>query len=108
MSGADVRLWVSSCDYSQDVSISENILKQVSDAYRRFRNTFRFLLGNLNDFTPDDFVGDWDALEPLDQWAMVRLSQLLADVEAAYESYRFNSVYRALYDYVNDISAVYM
>lgn len=60
------RLWVSSCDYSQDVSISENILKQVSDAYRRFRNTFRFLLGNLNDFTPDDFVEDWDALEPLD------------------------------------------
>ena len=107
--GADVlRLWVSSCDYSQDVSISENILKQVSDAYRRFRNTFRFLLGNLNDFTPDDFVEDWDALEPLDQWALVRLSQLLADVEAAYESYRFNSVYRALYDYVNDISAVYM
>ena len=107
--GADVlRLWVSSCDYSQDVSISENILKQVSDAYRRFRNTFRFLLGNLNDFTPDDFVEDWDALEPLDQWALVRLSQLLADVEASYESYRFNSVYRALYDYVNDISAVYM
>ena len=62
----------------------------------------------MNDFTPDDFVRDWDALEPLDQWAMVRLSQLLADVEAAYESYRFNSVYRALYDYVNDISAVYM
>jgi len=107
--GADVlRLWVSSCDYSQDVSISENILKQVSDAYRRFRNTFRFLLGNLNDFTPDDFVEDWDALEPLDQWALVRLSQLLADAEASYESYRFNSVYRALYDYVNDISAVYM
>ena len=107
--GADVlRLWVSSCDYSQDVSISENILKQVSDAYRRFRNTFRFLLGNLDDFTPDDFVGDWDALEPLDQWALVRLSQLLADVEASYESYRFNSAYRALYDYVNDISAVYM
>ncbi|MFR1167726.1 MAG: class I tRNA ligase family protein [Adlercreutzia equolifaciens] len=73
--GADVlRLWVSSCDYSQDVSISENILKQVSDAYRRFRNTFRFLLGNLNDFTPDDFVGDWDALEPLDQWASCALA----------------------------------
>ena len=59
-----------------------------------FRNTFRFLLGNLDDFTPDDFVGDWDALEPLDQWALVRLSQLLADVEASYESYRFNSAYR--------------
>ncbi len=50
-------------------------MKQVSDAYRRFRNTFRFLLGNLNDFTPDDFVEDWDALEPLDQWALVRLSR---------------------------------
>ena len=107
--GADIiRLWVASVDTSTDVAIDHEILARTSDAYRRFRNTFRFLLGNLNDFTPDDFVGDWDALEPLDQWAMVRLSQLLADVEAAYESYRFNSVYRALYDYVNDISAVYM
>ncbi len=106
--GADVlRLWVSSCDYSQDVSISDGILKQVSDAYRRFRNTFRFLLGNLDDFGPADFV-DWDDLEPIDQWQMVRTLQLLSEVEAAYEALKFNAVYRALYEYVNDLSAVYM
>ena len=59
--GADVlRLWVASADYAQDVSISDNILKQVSDAYRRFRNTFRFLLGNLSDFDDqNDAVADW-------------------------------------------------
>lgn len=106
--GADVlRLWVSSCDYSQDVSISDGILKQVSDAYRRFRNTFRFLLGNLDDFGPADFV-EWDDLEPIDQWQMVRTLQLLSEVEAAYEALKFNAVYRALYEYVNDLSAVYM
>ena len=107
--GADVlRLWVSSVDYSQDVSISDGILKQVSDAYRRFRNTFRFLLGNLDDFSNDDAVTDWDALEPIDQWQLVRTVRLLAEVEAAYEALRFNAVYRALYEYVNELSAVYM
>ena len=107
--GADVlRLWVSSCDYSQDVSISEGILKQVSDAYRRFRNTFRFLLGNLNDFGPENMVESWDELEPLDQWALVRLTEVLAEVEAGYENYRYNGVYRTLYEYVNELSSVYM
>lgn len=108
--GADVlRLWVSSVDYSQDVSISDNILKQVSDAYRRFRNTYRFLLGNLDDFDPYvDAVSSWDELEPIDQWAMVRTYKLLTDVEAGYEAYRYNTVYRVAYDFVNDLSAVYM
>lgn len=107
--GADVlRLWVASVDYSQDVSISDNILKQVSDTYRRFRNTFRFLLGNLDDVTTADLLTSWDALEPIDQWALVRTYKLLQDVEAAYDSYRFNNVYRLAYDFVNDLSAVYM
>ncbi|MCI8468457.1 MAG: isoleucine--tRNA ligase, partial [Eggerthellaceae bacterium] len=107
--GADVlRLWVASVDYSQDVSISDGILKQVSDAYRRFRNTFRFLLGSLDDISEDALVRDWDALESIDQWMMVRTEQLLAEVEASYEALRFNAVYRALYDYVNELSAVYM
>ncbi len=108
--GADVlRLWVSSVDYSQDVSISDNILKQVSDAYRRFRNTYRFLLGNLDDFdAAADAITDWNELEPIDQWAMVRTYKLLQDVEAGYEAYRFNTVYRLAYDFVNDLSAVYM
>ena len=109
--GADVlRLWVSSVDYSVDVSISENILKQVSDAYRKFRNSFRFLLANLNDFDDQvNAVTDWNALLPVDQWIMARTRDLLAEVNAAYDEYRFHNVYRAVYDFVvNDLSAVYM
>ncbi len=108
--GADVlRLWVASVDYSQDVSISDSILKQVSDAYRRFRNTFRFLLGNLNDFDFErDGVAEWDALEPVDKHMMIKLADVLAEIEAAYASYKFNSVYRIAYDFVNELSAVYM
>ncbi len=107
--GADVlRLWVASVDYSQDVSISDNILKQVSDAYRRFRNTFRFLLGNLDDFSPADAVTSWDELEPIDQYMMAKSYAVLQDIEEAYKAYRYNAVYRAAYDFVNDLSAVYL
>ena len=110
-SGADVlRLWVSSVDYSQDVSISENILQRTSDAYRKIRNTFRFILGSLDGFDDEkDAVREWSALEPIDQWAMVRLERLLSDVEKAYDEFKFHLVYRAVYDYiVGDLSAVYL
>ncbi len=108
--GADVlRLWVSSVDYSQDVSISDNILKQVSDAYRRFRNTFRFLLGNLSDFDDTrDMVQSWDDLEPIDQYMMAKTASVLAEIRDAYAAYKFNVVYRVAYDFANDLSAVYM
>lgn len=108
--GADVlRLWVSSVDYSQDVSISDNILKQVSDAYRRFRNTFRFLLGNLGDFdSTKNNVTSWDALEPLDRYMLAKTYQMLQNVEAEYQAYHFNAIYRLTYDFVNDLSSVYM
>lgn len=108
--GADVlRLWVASVDYSQDVSISQDILKRTSDTYRRFRNTFRFLLGVLNDFSRDDAVVEWDQLEPFDQWALVRLSRLLDEVNEAYDNFKFHHVYRLIYDYVvGDLSAVYL
>ena len=108
--GADVlRLWVSSVDYSQDVRISNDILKQVADAYRRFRNTFRFLLGNLNDFDDtQDCITSWDALEPLDQWMMVRTLRFVEEVTDHYNNYRFYAVYRAAYDMVNEMSSVYM
>ena len=110
-SGADVlRLWVSSVDYSQDVNIGDEILERTSEAYRRIRNTFRFLLGNLSDFDYRcDAVASWDDLSPLDQWALVRVRHLLHDVEAAYDAYKYHLVYRAVYDYiVSDLSAVYM
>ena len=89
--GADVlRLWVASVDYSRDVSISDGILKQVSDAYRRFRNTFRFLLGSLDDFGNADFVGAWDDLEPIDRHVMAKAALLHSEIARAYASYRFN------------------
>ena len=107
--GADVlRLWVASVDYSQDVSISDGILKQVSDAYRRFRNTFRFLLGSLDDFSDELIAKSWDDLEPIDRAMMAKTYALLGEVEAAYDACRFNAVYRAAYDFVNDLSSVYM
>ncbi|OUO91444.1 isoleucine--tRNA ligase [Gordonibacter sp. An230] len=107
--GADVlRLWVASVDYSQDVSISDGILKQVSDAYRRFRNTFRFLLGSLDDFSDELIAKSWDDLEPIDRAMMAKTHALLVEVEAAYDACRFNAVYRAAYDFVNDLSSVYM
>ena len=106
--GADVlRLWVSSVDYSQDVRISDGILKQVSDAYRRIRNTFRFLLGNLNDFTMDKAVS-WEQLEPIDRYVLVELADLLEQVEQAYDEFHFHYVYRTVYNYVDDLSGVYM
>lgn len=108
--GADVlRLWVASVDYSQDVSISDSILQRTSDAYRKFRNIFRFLLGNLNDFSAADRVASFDDLEPIDKWVMAKLAEVLNDVNTAYENYKFHNVYRALYDFVNnDLSAIYM
>ncbi len=109
-SGADVlRLWVASVDYAQDVRIGDVVLQRTSEAYRRIRNTFRFLLGSLDDFDPSrDTVTDWEALDPFDRHIMREIAQLLATVEAAYDAYRFNGVYRAIYDFMNELSAVYL
>lgn len=109
--GADVlRLWVSSVDYSQDVRISDDILAGTSDAYRRIRNTFRFLLGSLDDFDDErDSVTSWDDLEPLDQWAYVATLELLDDVTEAYENYKFHLVFRSIYEFItNTLSSIYM
>lgn len=110
-SGADVlRLWVSSVDYSQDVNIGDEILQRTSEAYRRIRNTFRFLLGNLSDFDHRNHcITQWEELTPVDKWAMLRINQLLHEVEDAYESYKYHVVYRSVYEYIiNDLSAIYM
>ncbi len=107
--GAEVlRMWTSSVDYSQDVSIGDEILQRTSDTYRKFRNTFRFLLGNLSDFDDARDRVSWDELEPIDQYMMVKTAKMLDEVTAAYDEYRFHYVYRAAYDFVNDLSNVYM
>ncbi len=109
-SGADIiRLWVASSDYSQDVSISDEILERTSEAYRRIRNTFRFLLGNLYDFRPGDQSVEWDELDELDRYALVTLGDLVERVTQAYEEWKFHQVFHAVYGYVvTDLSAFYL
>jgi len=109
-SGADIlRLWVASSDYSVDVAISPDILKHVGEAYRRIRNTFRFMLGNLYDFKPGvDNVG-YEELEELDKWALHEMTGLLKTVTANYESYRFHAVYHSVYNFfTNELSSLYL
>jgi isoleucyl-tRNA synthetase len=100
--GADIlRLWVASVDTSVDVPCDADILNHVGEAYRRFRNTFRFLLGELED--QFDFETDAVAIEdlnPYDKLMLARLCDVHAQVTEAYKGYRFNQVYRTLYDFV--------
>ncbi len=108
--GADIlRLWVTSCDYREDVRISEEILGQVAESYRKIRNTFRYLLANLYDFQP---ARDRVAIPPsqeLDRWALERATQLLETVTQAYETYQFHEATRAIYQFcVVDLSAFYL
>jgi len=108
-SGADiVRLWVASADYGQDISVSDEIIDRTSEAYRRIRNTFRFLLSNLYDFDPAVDSVPLDEMPDLDRWAMGRLATMLDEVTAAYDEWRFHAVFRTVFDYVGDLSAVYL
>jgi isoleucyl-tRNA synthetase len=108
-SGADiVRLWVAAADYSQDVSVSDEILARTSEAYRRIRNTFRFLLSNLGDFDPATDSVAWSDMPELDRFAMAELAELSTRVTASYDEWRFHAVYRAVYDYVGEFSSIYL
>ncbi len=108
--GADIlRLWVASIDYRVDVRLSNDILKQLSEAYRKIRNTTRFILSNLNDFVPDrDSVSD-DKLEEIDRWALMRLNQLAAQVNHAYKAYEFHDAFHKIHNFcVVDLSNFYL
>ena len=108
--GAEVlRLWVASENYQDDVKVSDEILKHVSDAYRKMRNTLRFLLGNLSDFDPArDAVGP-EALFEIDRWALARFAELTRRLTRAYERYEFHAVYHGLFNFCGTtISSLYM
>lgn len=108
--GAEIlRLWVAASDYKDDVRISDNILKQLSDAYRRIRNTCRFLIGNLYDFNPaTDMVAE-EALTDLDRYALHKLNLLVERVNRAYETYGFHTVYHGIHNFCTvDLSALYL
>ena len=92
--GADVlRLWVSSENYTEDVGISEEMLNRMSEAYRRIRNTFRFILGNLSDFDPKLNRVDPQDYLPLDRWAWMEAQKGLASLTEAYDQYQFTKVF---------------
>lgn len=107
--GADVlRLWLASSDYFNDIRISYNILMQQVEVYKKIRNTIRYLLGNLYDFTPKDAV-PYEKLLPIDRWALGRLQQIIATVTEGYESYEISKVYNTLVKYCSvELSAVYL
>ena len=107
--GADMlRLWVSSADYTQDMRISKEIMKQLSQAYLKIRNTARYMLGNLDGFDPDQSVAVSDMLE-LDRWAVAAFNELVKTARGGYDAYEFHTVYRAIYNFcVVDMSNFYL
>ena len=112
--GADVlRLWVSSVDYTSDAKMSKDILKQLSEIYRKIRNTARILLANLGrpgeDFDPASDMVEYDALEQIDKWALGRLNALVGRITEAYEKYQFHLLYHDLHNFcTTDMSKLYI
>lgn len=108
--GADVmRLWISSVDYQGDMRLSPAIVKQMSDVYRKIRNTFRYLLGNLYDFDPARDSVAYEDMEEFDRWALLRLEQIRSEVSKAYEDYQFHVMYHAIHNFCTvDLSAIYL
>ena len=108
--GAEIlRLWVSATDYREDIRISENILRQLSDAYRRIRNTSRFMLGNLMDFDPTADVVSYDAMPEIDRFALNKLQGMITKALKAYDEYEYHIIYHALHNYCTlDLSAFYL
>ncbi|MDH4099069.1 MAG: isoleucine--tRNA ligase [Nitrospirota bacterium] len=108
--GADIlRLWVAAEDYRDDIRISKEILNQLSEAYRKIRNTCRYILGNLSDFDPAKDIVEDKGLSELDLWAMDRLQQLIQKVGKAYDNFEFHAVYHALNNFCSvEMSAFYL
>ncbi len=108
--GADVmRLWVASSDYRQDMRISKDMLKHISQNYLKIRNTARYILGNLADFDPKTDIVAYDALPELDKWALMKLNDLVAKVWDSYNEYEFHTVFHAVHNFcVVDMSNFYL
>ncbi|MBW2630384.1 MAG: isoleucine--tRNA ligase [Deltaproteobacteria bacterium] len=108
--GAEIlRLWVAAEDYTADIRISDEILKRLVEAYRRIRNTSRYILGNLYDFDCKKDMVSVEDMEEIDRWALHRLQEIIRRVRNAYESYQFHVVYYTLYNFCSvDLSALYL
>ncbi|HVK51520.1 MAG TPA: isoleucine--tRNA ligase [Pseudoxanthomonas sp.] len=108
--GADIlRLWIASADYSNEMSLSQEILKRNADAYRRIRNTARFLLGNLHGFDPTRDLRPLEDMVALDRWIVHRAYELQEKIKAAYERYDFAEIVQALLNFCSvDLGSLYL
>jgi len=108
--GAEIlRLWVAGEDYRDNIRLSEEILQRVTEAYRRIRNTCRYLLGNLNDFDPINDSVSYEQMEELDRWALNRLQEMNERILKAYDNFEFHIVYHTLHNFcVLDLSSFYL
>ncbi len=98
--GADVvRLWIAATDYSNEMSVSDEILKRMADSYRRIRNTIRFLLGNMHGFDPATHAVAWTDLVAIDQWAISAAFSLQSDVVTAFRNYEFHDIYQEIHNF---------
>ena len=103
-----LRLWVLSSDYKADVSLSKGIIKQVTEVYRKIRNTARYILGNIYDFQVNLPV-EYNDLMEIDKWALTRLNKLIKDCINAYDTYEFHNAYQAINQFcVVDMSTFYL
>lgn len=101
MHGADVlRLWVSSVDYTEDVRISDDLLTQVKESYRKIRNTYRFILGNISDFNPKNDRIEFNDMYPYDQYLTVKLNEFIKDVKHCYNEYDYKEIYKLVNNFV--------
>ncbi len=104
-----VRLWVASVDFREDVAASENLMQRVSETYRKLRNTFRFLLSNLNGFSPERDAVAWEEMPPLDRYMLARTRELTEKVLRWYQDFEFHRIYHALNEFaVAELSALYI
>ena len=108
--GAEIlRLWVTSVDTTNDVRISMDILSQVSESYRKIRNTLRFLIANTSDFNPTTGAVAFDELRSVDQYMTIRFNQLVKTIRDAYANFEFLTIYKALVNFINvELSAFYL
>jgi isoleucyl-tRNA synthetase len=104
-----VRLWVASVDFREDVAASENLMLRVAEAYKKLRNTFRFLLGNLDGFEPERDAVAWEHMPPLDRYMLSRTRELTEKILGWYEDFEFHRIYQALNEFAAaDLSALYL
>ena len=108
--GADIlRLWVSSVNYQEDMRCSDELIGRLQDAYRKIRNTLRYLMSNINDFVPGEMSVDYKDMMLIDQWAMEKLNLLIDEVHEAYDSFGFHRVFGKIYNFCTvEMSSIYM